>query len=113
MKDKYSINDFTIVSSECDYELFFNNDYRRVITNSINNLLTEYENNNPNFDYSKCKDSLFLICHRSSVEIKDRRTNPTIHLIDILDNLEKNDIEYEKNRVECKDTIVSNEGYKT
>lgn len=86
MRDKYSIQDFTIVSTECDYELFFSSDYQRVITNSINNLLADYENNNPGFDYAECENKLLLICHKSVVEIKDRRTEPTIHLFDILED---------------------------
>lgn len=84
MKDKYSIRDFTITSTECDYDLFFNKSYQRAVTKSINNLLREYEDNNPSFDYSECKNKFFLICHRSSVEIKDRQTEPTIYLFDIL-----------------------------
>lgn len=83
---KYSIQDFTIVSSDCDYQLFFSSDYQRVVENAINKLLAEYENNNPGFDYAECEKKLCLVCHKSCIEIYDRRLNPNIMLWDILED---------------------------
>lgn len=86
MNKKYNIQDFSIVSTECDYELFFSSDYQRAVTNSINNILSEYENNNPGFNYAECDKKLLLIYHKSCIEIKDKRTEPTIKLFDILED---------------------------
>lgn len=84
--NKYSIQDFTIVSSDCDDQLFFSSDYQRVVTNSIIKLLVEYENNNPSFDYAEREKKLCLVCHKSCIEIYDRRINPNIMLCDILED---------------------------
>ena len=88
---EYSIQDFTIVSTECDMLLFFCSDYQRVVTETINKLLAEYESNN-NYDYSKSNNKLNLICHKSMIELRDNKNN--IYLWDLLgdyDNTEDND----------------------
>lgn len=81
---EYSIQDFYLVSTECDMLLFFCSDYQRVVTESINKLLVEYESDN--------NDKLQLICHKSMIELRDNKNN--IYLSDFIgdyDNTEDND----------------------
>lgn len=81
---EYSIQHFYLVSTECDMLLFFCSDYQRVVTESINKLLAEYESDN--------NDKLQLICHKSMIELRDNKNN--IYLSDFIgdyDNTEDND----------------------
>lgn len=73
---EYIIQDFIIVSSECDYQLFFSSDYQRVVTVAINKIMERVE-------YS---EKLELVAHKSFIEIRDSRLNPTIHEIEMLED---------------------------
>lgn len=90
LKTNYTIEDFSIVSTECDYDLFCNDSYKAAVELSINQLMSDYEENN-DYIYSKEKEkaALNLICHKSTIEIRDRREEPTIYLWGILDYYKK------------------------
>lgn len=83
---EYSIQDFYLVSTECDMLLFFCSDYQRAVTESINKLYNSISNNNNDeFEFK-------LICHKSMIELRDSKNN--IYLSDFIrdyDNTEDND----------------------
>lgn len=81
---KHSIDDFNLISNDTDYDVFCNDSYRQAVNTSINRVLDKYEDNK-GID-TKQGDTLFLLCHRSFIEIKDKTNEPTIHLLDFLDS---------------------------
>lgn len=87
----YQIEDFNICSSRADNDVFFNNKFREALTEAIRHQLDKYEKK-----YSQKLDpgKLTLYFYPESdgywFEIKDRKNNPSICLMDsIKDWIEK------------------------
>ena len=86
----YQIEDFNICSSSADSDIFFNDEFRTALTMAINHQLDKYnEKQLQNGTYKELEPhNLTLYFYPETVgywfEIKDRRINPTICLMDSL-----------------------------
>lgn len=74
----FNIEDFNVVSTECDLMLLFSSDYRRVVTKAINQIMTE--------SHKEKADKLQLVCYKSIVIIQDKRVNPEFFSMQILED---------------------------
>lgn len=61
----FTWNDFVITSAECDYELFFNTDYQRVVNKAIAELAKQH--------HWKKVDGWNLSCYEESIRITNRK----------------------------------------
>lgn len=79
----YQIEDFNICSSMADNDVFFNNKFREALTMAIQYQLDKYEEEHSR---EPDPDKLTLYFYPESdgywFEIKDRKNNPSIFLMD-------------------------------
>lgn len=77
-EEDYSINDF-LIASNCDTLLFFCTGYQRAVKKAINDIMSQ--------DKSVQKNKKFtLVCRPTTIEIKDKRVNPTFAKCALLDD---------------------------
>lgn len=89
----YQIEQFNICSSSADEDVFFNEAFRSALTKAINHQLDKYKAEHPDKDINPGKLTLFFYPESAGYwfEIKDRRNDPEIYLIDSMaDWLDKN-----------------------
>lgn len=77
----FNIQDFKIISTEYDSLLFFNSNYQNAVLRAINKIMDRV-------DFDITSKILQLICHDKYIIIRDKKDEPTIYEIAVLNHYE-------------------------